>query len=79
MNSKDIDILDAALSRVLRMAYLGAMHTDAFARAAGQRPDNEKIVGGAENVLRKWLFGTQDQYEQACKREGYARTKKEQH
>lgn len=79
MSSKDAEILDAALGRVLRMAYLGASHADAFAREAGQQAGNEQIVCGAENVLRKWLFGTVEQYEQACKREGYGLTKRELH
>lgn len=79
MSSKDAEILDAALCRVLRMAYLGASHADDLEREAGQQACNERIVCGAENVLRKWLFGTVEQYEQACTREGYGIQDKEKH
>lgn len=79
MNSKDIDVLDAALGRVLRLAYMEAARADSFARENGLDGGSEQIVGGAENVLRKWLLGTPAQYEQACKREGYGLTKMELH
>lgn len=79
LKREDIDILDAALSRVLRLAYYAANREDDALVKRGELRVNEKVVGGAENVLRKFLFGTREQYEHACRKEGYGITAKEKH
>lgn len=79
LKQEDIDILDAALCRVLRIAYCGANREDDALVKRGELRVNEKIVGGAENVLRKFLFGTRAQYEHACRKEGYGLTAEEKH
>ncbi len=79
LKQADIDILDAALCRVLRLAYYGANREDRSLIDGGAHPVNEKIVGGAENVLRKFLFGTRAQYEHACRKEGYGIRREEKH
>lgn len=79
LKQKDIDILDAALCRVLRLAYYAANREDDELAERGAPRFNEKAVGGAENVLRKFLFGTKAQYEHACRKEGYGLAKREKH
>ena len=79
LKQEDIDILDAALSRILRHAYYAAHRLDDDLRERGEAPVNESVVGGAENVLRKALFGTTEQYKRACMREGYGIDGKEKH
>ncbi len=65
-----LEIIDTAICRILSAAYYGANRAE-DEENMGMLPYKTDIVGGAENVLRKAIFGTHEQFLAACKREGY--------
>lgn len=65
-----LEIIDTAICRILSAAYYGASCAEDESNM-GMMPYRTAIVGGAESVLRKAIFGTHEQFLAACKREGY--------
>lgn len=70
----DTTIIDDALSRVLRLAYLGAAQEDEH-----ENNGHTTRTEMDEGLLRSYLFGSEAQYQRAVARCGANLTRWEKH
>ncbi len=74
MAMTDSDIIDDELSRILRLAYMGAR-----SYLSEDKNKDQYHVYRAECILRSYIFGTEQQYEYQCAKHGAKLSMKEKH
>lgn len=70
----DQEIVDDELSRLLRLAYMGAS-----SELSDDHERDKYHTYRAECLLRSYIFGTDEQYQRQCIRHGAKLTIKEKH